>query len=137
MPSDLMDVDVLFRPGSVFEANTKSAVTGGAPVYMYLFTWQSPVMNGKYKALHCMELPFVFNNIARCEEMTGGGPEAYVLAKQVSQAWIQFARTGNPNHAGLPNWEAYTQANGTTMFFDNECTIRHHHDQALLKLIQP
>ena len=137
MPSDLMDVDVLFRPGAVFQADTKSAIKGGAPVYMYLFAWQSPVMDGKYKAVHCMELPFVFNNIARCEEMTGGRPEAYTLANRISQAWIQFARTGNPNHAGLPGWESYTQANGTTMFFDNECTIRHHHDQALLKLIQP
>ena len=137
MPSDLMDVDVLFRPGAVFQADTKSAIKGGAPVYMYLFAWQSPVMDGKYKAVHCMELPFVFNNIARCEEMTGGRPEAYTLANRISQAWIQFARTGNPNHAGLPGWGSYTQANGTTMFFDNECTIRHHHDQALLKLIQP
>ena len=136
MPSDLMDVDVMFRPGSVFEANTKSAVPGGAPVYMYLFTWQSPIMDGKYKAIHCMELPFVFNNIARCEEMTGGGPEAYALAEKVSKAWVQFARTGNPNHPGLPQWEAYQESNGTTMFFDNECTIRHHHDQTLMKLLQ-
>ena len=67
-PSDLIAVDAMFRAGAITQANQKSAVAGGAPVYMYLFTWQSPVMNGKYKAIHCMELPFVFNNIQRCEE---------------------------------------------------------------------
>lgn len=135
LPSDVMDVDLLFRPGSVYQANIKSALDTGAPVYMYLFSWQSPVMDGKYKALHCMELPFCFNNIQRCENMTGATDEAFSLADKVSQAWINFAHLGNPNHPGLPKWEAYTEKNGTTMFFDNECQIRHHHDKELLELI--
>jgi len=136
-PSDLIDVDLMFRPGAVLQANTKAAVKGGAPVYMYYFAYQSPVMDGKYKAIHCSELPFVFNNIARCEEMSGGTKEAYVLADKTSQAWINFARTGNPNHAGLPKWEPYTVEKGTTMFFDNKSEIRYHHDKELLELTAP
>lgn len=131
-PTDLIDVDTRFRPGAVAQANAKSK-QGGAPVYMYLFTWQSPVMDGKYKAFHCMELPFMFNNIARCEEMTGGTPEAYALADKMSQSWIQFAKTGNPGHKGLPNWEPYSESKGTTMFFDNTCTIGYNHDADLMK----
>jgi para-nitrobenzyl esterase len=92
-------------------------------------------MDGDFKALHCMELPFVFNNISRCEEMTGGGKEAYVLADKMSQAWINFARTGNPNHKGLPEWPAYTEENGATMFFDNQCVIRNHHDKEFLSIV--
>lgn len=134
-PSDLMAVDMTFRPGAVSQANIKSALPGGAPVYMYLFSWQSPVMDGKYKAVHCMEIPFVFNNIARCAEMTGATKEAYALAAKMSQSWINFARTGNPAHAGLPAWEKYSEAKGTTMFFDNLCQIRYHHDQDLIKLV--
>ncbi|MCB0838254.1 MAG: carboxylesterase/lipase family protein [Bacteroidetes bacterium] len=136
MPSDLIDIDLLFRPGSVFQANTKSALNGGAPVYMYLFTWQSPVMDGKYKALHCMELPFVFNNIKRCKEMTGGTVEAEALAQIVSQSWINFARFGDPNQKDLPKWEKYSEKNGATMMFDNECKLRYHPDQELLKVVQ-
>lgn len=132
-PSDLMDIDLMFRPGAVVQAKAKAAA-GGAPVYMYLFTWQSPVMDGKYKALHCMEIPFVFNNIARCEEMTGGGKDAHALAAKMSQAWINFAKTGNPNATGLPKWEPYTVEKGATMMFNNTSTISYHHDKDLLEL---
>jgi para-nitrobenzyl esterase len=135
-PSDLLDIDLNFRPGAVLQANQKSALAGGAATYMYLFSWQSPVLGGKFKAVHCMELPFVFNNIARCEEMTGGDKAAYILADKISQSWINFAKTGNPNHAGLPKWEPYTAINGTTMFFDNTCTIRNNHDKELLDLMK-
>jgi para-nitrobenzyl esterase len=54
----------------------------------------------------------------------------------MSQSWINFAKTGNPNHAGLPKWEPYTTAKGTTMFFDNKCEIRYHHDKELLDLMK-
>lgn len=133
-PSDLVAVDAMFRPGAVAQANAKSAING-APVYMYLFTWQSPVMDGKYKAVHCMEIPFVFNNIARCEEMTGGNKDAYVLADKMSKAWVAFARTGNPNHKGLPDWPVYNAMNTATMHFDNTCEVKPQMDKELFDLV--
>jgi len=136
-PTDLMDVDVIFRPGAVSQANEKSSLQNGAPVYMYLFTWQSPVMDGKYKAVHCMEVAFAFNNINRCEEMTGGTKEAYALADKVSGAWINFARNGNPNHKGLPNWPAYNSTNTSTMHFNNQCVVKPQMDKDLFALVAP
>lgn len=133
LPSDLIDVDMMFRTGAVYQANQKSALPGGAPVYMYLFTWQSPVMDGKYKAIHCVEVPFAFNTIDRARNMTGATPEAYELADKVSQAWINFARFGNPNQTYLPKWEAYTGQKGATMMLDNKCEVRYHPDQKLLE----
>jgi len=127
-------VDALFRPGAVSQANDKSALNA-APVYMYLFTWQSPVADGKYKAVHCMELPFVFNNIPRCEEMTGGTKEAYALAEKVSDAWVNFARSGNPNCKSLPNWPAYNATNTATMHFDNKCVVKPQMDKELFDLV--
>jgi len=135
-PSDLIDVDALFRPGAVYQANQKSMLEGGAPVYMYLFTWQSPVMDGKYKAIHCMELPFVFDNVDRCKNMTGGGEEAHSLADKVSLAWINFARHGNPNHEGLPQWPAYNTENTATMHFDNTCVVKPQMDKELFELLE-
>jgi para-nitrobenzyl esterase len=134
-PSDLIDVDVIFRPGAIYQANIKSALSGGAPVYMYLFDWQSPVMNGKYKAVHCMEIAFAFNNIQRTKNMTGGTKEAQALADKVSAAWINFAKSGNPNHKGLPTWPAYTSANTSTMHFDNTCSVKPQQDKVLFELV--
>jgi para-nitrobenzyl esterase len=134
-PSDLIDVDTRFRPGAVEQAKSKSAVAGSAPVYMYLFTWQSPVLDGKFKAVHCMEIAFAFNNIARCEEMTGGGKDAYALAHKVSQAWINFARTGNPGHKDLPQWPAFNETNTATMHFDNQCVVKPQLDKELFDVV--
>ncbi len=133
---DLIDVDTMFRPGSVVQANAKSNIKGGAPVYMYLFTWQSPVFDGKYKSLHCMELPFVFDNIALANQMTGGGKEAHVLADKMSQAWINFSKTGDPNHDGLPEWSTYNSKNTATMHFDITCGVKPQMDAALFELVQ-
>jgi len=131
-PSDYLDFDIGFRIGAIRQGSQKAS-TGTAPVYMYLFNWQSPVLDGIFKSMHCMELPFVFDNIARCEEMTGGRKEAHVLADKMSRAWIQFARTGDPNHKGLPTWPKYTAENGSTMLFDNSCVVKSHHDKELLE----
>ncbi|GAB3714153.1 carboxylesterase/lipase family protein [Spirosoma flavus] len=131
-PSDLLDVDGMFRRSAIKMADVKA--TSSAPVYMYLFTYQSPVLDGRYKAMHCTEIPFAFNNVARCEEMTGGTKAAYELADKVSQAWVSFARTGNPNHKGLPNWQRYTPANGATMLLDNQCVEKYHHDKEALAI---
>ncbi|MFK8164067.1 MAG: carboxylesterase/lipase family protein [Lewinella sp.] len=131
-PSDLIDVDVMFRMGAVAQADTKANLSGGAPVYMYLFTWQSPVMGGKYKAIHCVDVPFAFNTTDRARNMTGGTPEAHALAENVSRAWVNFARFGNPTQAGLPTWKAYNSDKGATMMIDTEWEVRYHPDKKFL-----
>ena len=133
-PSDYIDIDTRFRSGAIRQANEKSALAGGAPVYMYHFEWQSPILDGTFKAIHCIDLCFSFNNIARCEEMTGGGKDAYALAAKMSSAWLNFARTGDPNTKGLPKWPAYTAQNGAVMVFDNQSVVKNHPDEKLLQL---
>jgi para-nitrobenzyl esterase len=132
----MMDYDVTFRPGAVSQATQKAALSAGAPVYMYLFDWQSPMLDGKFKAVHCMEIPFVFDNIARCAEMTGGSKAADVLAKKMSQAWISFAKTGNPNHKALPNWPAFNAKTTATMHFNNTCTVQPQMDKELFEVVK-
>ena len=134
-PSEYIDIEFGFRSLAIKQADTKSSLPGAAPVYMYLFTWQSPVNDGLYKAMHCMDIAFQFDNIARCQEMTGGGKDAVILAGKISSAWINFAKTGNPNAAGLPKWPVYTSATGATMMFNIQCDVRNHPDADLLKIV--
>ncbi len=118
------------RASALTQARVKAA-QGGAPAYCYQFTWQAPVLNGRPMAFHCSELAFVFDNTDRCENMTGGGPAARALAAKMSEAWIHFARTGDPNHPGLPHWAPLTAETNATMIFDTECELRNRYDQAL------
>lgn len=133
-PVDLIDFDTTFRPNAVRQADIKAA-QGGAPVYMYLFTWESPVLDGALRSTHCMEIPFVFANAKIHASMTGGGAQAETLAGRMSDAWIAFARTGNPNTPSLPHWPAYTPDQRATMFFDNDCAVRNGHDRELLDVV--
>lgn len=131
---DLIDVDFLFRPGAVKQARLKAA-QGGAPVYMYMFAWESPVLDGIFRSTHCMEIPFVFNNVVRHATMTGGGEEAQLLGDKMSDAWLNFARTGDPNVEGLPQWKPYTAEEGATMFFNAQCEMKYNHDKELLDVV--
>lgn len=132
--SDYLDIDFRFRSGAVRDAN--KLVTGGhKKTYMYLFEWESPVNDGSLKSMHCMELPFVFNNILLGKELTGGVKEAYDLAKIVSASWINFARTGDPNTSGLPQWPAYTSDKGATMIINKASKVGYHHDKELLEIV--
>ena len=111
------------RQGAVTQCERKAAQSA-APAYLYWFTWKTPVLDGRPRAFHCAELAFCFDNSERCENMTGDGPEARKLAAQVSEAWIHFARTGNPSHSGLPGWPAFTAEKCPTMIFDSPCEMK-------------
>lgn len=134
-PKDLVDVDFTFRPSAVEQAKLKVSQQG-APVYMYMFAWESPVLDGMFRSTHCMEIPFVFNNAVLHASMTGGGAEAQTLAEKMSSAWLNFARTGNPNTEALPQWNPYTVEEGATMVFNNTCEIKYKHDKDLLEVVR-
>jgi len=95
---------------------------GRAPVYLYRFNWRSPMRGGKLRSMHGMELPFVFDHPDRISFLTGTGEDRHALARNMSAAWVAFARTGNPNHGGIPRWDAWTPSRWTTMVFDTPIT---------------
>lgn len=134
-PQDLVDVDVIFRPSTIEQATLKS-LQGGAPVYVYMFAWESPVLDGILRSTHCMEIPFVFDNTELHASMTGGGKEAAELAGIMSRAWINFARTGNPNTENLPEWPSFDRDGGATMIFGSKCEVKYNHDKELMDFIR-
>jgi para-nitrobenzyl esterase len=118
----LVMADHSHRMDSILLAERKFE-QGGAPVYMYRFDWESPVLDGLIKAAHTYEIPFVFDNAQLCSGMTGGDVDAVALAARMSSAWIAFARTGNPNTPGLPDWPAYDTNRRATMLFNDVCAV--------------
>jgi para-nitrobenzyl esterase len=93
-----------------------------AEVFVYLFAWETPVLNGRLRSCHTLEIPFVFNNLADAP-LTGGDPARLALGERMARAWIAFARMGRPEHADLPAWPAYSTAARPTMIFDTECRL--------------
>lgn len=122
------------RQNTITQAERKTAL-GGAPVYHYIFSWRTPVLDGRPGTFHACEIAFVFDNGDRCVRQTGGGPAALALSTNVSRAWVGFARHGNPNHAGLPTWPAYDAARRATLFFDSPCFVKNNPEGEGLRLI--
>lgn len=95
-------------------ANRKSKV------YSYMFSWKTPEMGGKLGAPHMLELPFVFGNLGNKSNFIfpARTAETEKLSFAMMDAWINFARCGNPNHAGIPEWPEYNAQTRPTMVFD-------------------
>jgi len=108
--------------GSITLAERKAAQAAG-PVYMYLLTWETPVSRGRLKCPHALAIPLVFDNVETARNFVGRGDEPQTLAEQMSEAWLAFARTGDPNTPGLPDWPAYDAAARATMVFDVDSRI--------------
>ncbi len=123
-----------FRRPAVEQATRKAAL-GSAPAYSYVYCWRTPVLDGRPGSFHAAELAFTFDNAEICDHYSGGTPEAFVLSKQISTAWVNFARTGNPNHHGLPYWPPYNSEQRATMYFDTQCAVRNDPEGEGLRLI--
>ena len=108
--------DAVFRVPTLqaAEAQTETPV----PVWVYLFTWATPAFGGALGATHALEIPFVWNTVKRPGWENFVGKDAPVaLAEAMHDAWIAFARTGNPNHESLPEWPTYDARRRPTMEF--------------------
>lgn len=88
-------------------------IRNGNTAYAYLFDWKSPLMNGAFGACHALELGFVFGtyNMPGADSFSGSGPAADALSGAMMDAWINFARSGNPG------WAKYDLDQRTTMQF--------------------
>ena len=124
-----------YRATALRQAERKSA-QNQAPVYMYRLDWETPVEGGRLKSPHALDIAFVFDNVARSVSYTGTGPDQQRMADLMSDAWIAFAKTGNPNTPALPQWPQYTMGNRATMIFDTDPEVSVDPDQAERELLQ-
>jgi para-nitrobenzyl esterase len=116
--------------GSVQLAERKAA-QNAAPVWVYELVWETPIANGVLKSPHTLEIPFVFANAEKAAVLVGTGEAPKALERQMSDAWLAFARTGDPNTEELPEWPRYDAKRRATMVFDVTSRVVDDPDRAI------
>ncbi len=119
-PADVLtaiSTDRVFRIPAIRLAEAQA--DQGRPTYMYLFTWATPIMAGKLKSCHALELPFMWDALETpgLSMLTGDGPERQAIADTMHAAWIAFARTGDPG------WPRYDRNRRATQRFDTTAEV--------------
>jgi para-nitrobenzyl esterase len=110
------------RKNAIATANVKSGQKK-APVYVSWFGWQPPLFDGRMRAFHCDDICFWFYNTDLMLTHTGGGKRPRALSEKMAKSFLNFARTGNPNGGGLPNWKPYTAEKGETMILNDQSVL--------------
>ncbi len=121
------------RSSVVSTANAK--LNQGSPVYVAWFGWEPPMFNGRMRAFHCLDICFWFNNTDLMITHTGGGSRPRKLGAKMSDALLQFMKTGNPNCETLPEWPEFTAENGETMILNDVCEVKNDPDKEGRELI--
>ncbi len=101
--------------GAVIEAEERAK--SGSPAYVYQLNWATPKDGGKFGAPHASDIQLVFDNIDK-PGASATGPTAQSMADQMSETFLAFANTGNPNHKLIPHWVPYNLAQRETLIFD-------------------
>jgi para-nitrobenzyl esterase len=124
-PSDLLvavTTDYHYARNTLRPA-ARQADSAAAPTYAYRFDWRTPVHGGVLGSPHTVEVPFVFGTTAAAAGLVGDGEDLEPLTRTVMAAWVAFARTGDPNHPGLPSWPRYDGTVRPTMLLDLESSV--------------
>lgn len=121
--------------GMVIESERRARQ--GGPTWVYYVNWASPLDGGKWKAPHTIDIPLVFNNVAHSAYTAGGGDAVQTLADAMSDALLAFARIGNPNAPGLPEWPRFELERRATMLFDTAVRVENDPRGAERKFFAP
>jgi para-nitrobenzyl esterase len=93
--------------------------------FMYRFTWRSALHGGKLGACHALDVPFALGtyDLPKVREFAGTGPDAERMAHAMMDAWVAFARRGDPSHPGIPAWPAYAAPRRSTLELGATCRV--------------
>jgi para-nitrobenzyl esterase len=126
-PIEIMTLISSNRKGAIETVNAKAKQV--APVYLAWFGWEPPLFDKRMRAFHCLDISFWFYNTDLMLTHTGGGARPRALSDKMSDALLNFMRTGNPNTASLPEWPAYTKDKGETMILNDDCVVKNDPDR--------
>ncbi|TFH21851.1 MAG: carboxylesterase/lipase family protein [Bacteroidia bacterium] len=126
-PIEIMILVSSNRKGVVETATAK--LNQKAPVYVAWFGWEPPLFSNRMRAFHCLDICFWFYNTDLMLSHTGGGSRPRKLSEKMSDALLQFMKTGDPNCECLPEWPVFTAENGETMILNDVCEVQNDPDR--------
>ena len=115
-----LDTDLTFRKAAFAQAELK-AKQGGAPVWTYLWTQPSPAADGRFGAVHGIDVAPSLYNLRGA--LNGSSAEANRLAAAIASSWAAFAANGDPNNERVPDWKPYEQQSRQTMIFADDLRV--------------
>lgn len=121
-PIEILTLISSSRVNVVAAADAK--VVQKAPVYMAWFGWHPPLFDNRMRAFHCLDISFWFRNTDEMYTHTGGGARPRKLANKMSDALLNFMRTGKPVASDLPEWLPYTKEAGEVMILNDTCEMQ-------------
>lgn len=133
-PVEIWAYAVSHRYGTVKTADARYAQ--GAPVYMGWFGWESPLFDGRHRAFHCIDISFWLMNTDRMVTHNGGGNRPYRLSMKMSEALVNFMKTGKPSAKRLPEWLPYTPETGNVMILNDKSYMTTDIDKNARKIVE-
>jgi para-nitrobenzyl esterase len=116
-----MITDASFRRFANWQAERKADLAR-APVYAYLWQWSCPAFDAKFGAAHAMDVAASFHN-DREAILGAGSKDARTMCSTLASAWVNFAKTGNPNSANIPDWPQYDGKRRATLIFGPDTRV--------------
>lgn len=129
-PADPFDVWAALVTDAVFRVPALRLLEAHAahgPGYAYLFDWVSPFLGEALGSCHALEIPFVFGTVRDpgVGAFSGSGPDAVAVSDRMQDAWLAFARTGEPATEALGPWPPYDPADRPTMVVGPDPHLAH------------
>jgi para-nitrobenzyl esterase len=127
-----MITDAGFRRFAHAQAEAKAARQAGA-VYTYLWEWTCPAFDGKFGAVHAMDVAASMHN-ERDAILGSGSSDARRMCDALAYSFLAFAKTGDPNNSHIPQWPRFDASQRVTLVFDRDTRIERDPHGALRRL---
>jgi len=124
--------DAGFRRFAHTQAEAKAARQRAA-VYTYLWEWACPAFDGKFGAVHAMDVAASMHN-ERDAILGAGSADARRMCDTLASAFLAFAKTGDPNNALIPTWPRFEASQRSTLVYDRDTRVERDPHATLRKL---
>jgi para-nitrobenzyl esterase len=103
---------------AVYALAGRKAAAGAAPAYVYQWNWRTPAYDGKFGAVHGIDVSASFHSYR--DGFFAGSTQGKAMADRLASVWAAMVRTGDPNNAHVPPWKPYDDKGRAVMLFDND-----------------